>query len=114
MTDTRLPLPEAFQWMRWNSRHIIHWKPGDPSPDAVIYELKFESQVIAKIERFANDQWLVTVGACWDPKHHKHAVAGKESVARYWCEKWAQREEGFLRKRYPLGDRCYGARRDKV
>lgn len=108
MTRTELPLPETFQWKQWSPRRIHHWKPGDPDPSAVIYELRYGAELVASILDLNNGQWLVTVGAGFHIERRRHQVAESEAQARYWCEKWCQREAEYLRQRFPLVEMPYG------
>ncbi|MFK3649268.1 hypothetical protein ACI2IY_12670 [Lysobacter enzymogenes] len=102
MSRPRLPLPTDFEWRRWHAHHIRFHQPGDPAPDAVIFELIFRGTPVARIQSMENDahQWWVAVNAGMRKRYQQHAVAVSEEKARDWCERWAMRELARLSERY--------------
>ena len=44
----------------------------------------------------------MTVYAWCGLDQRKHAVADSEAQARRWCERWAAKNDDFLRDRFPL------------
>lgn len=98
---TTLP-PSQYRWERWHPRSIHHWKPGDPNPDDEIWFLRLDVYEVAKILALGNGQWLVTVFAWCRLDQRKHAVADSKTQARRWSEKWAAKNDDFLRDRFPL------------
>lgn len=95
-------LPSQFSWGRWRPDRVRHWRPGDPSPDDLIWFLRLDQTEIAKIVDLGNGQWLVTVYAWCRLDQRKHAVADSERLARFWCERWAAKNADYFREKFPL------------